>query len=185
MPFNSLGNQNKDKHSIEFYKHVWNSVTGKVLGLGKGDAKMVKCHHCPPESSHHPRDPGRKTTAKHDGFFFQRDELVVWVWTGREAERSVTRKGLRSQLQWSWPHHSKQGRWSRITRSSREMLMPSPHRDPDLLNQNLWGWVPVLTAVQEVLIGSKVWEAALLWHTDTCDVRGDDLPVVHWITHNF
>lgn len=109
---------------------------------------------------------------------------MVWVWTGREDERSVTSKGLWPQLQWSWPHHPKQGPWSRTTRSSWERPMLSPHPSPDLLNQNLWGWVPVFTAVQEVVIGSKVWEVALLWRTGICDVRGDDLPV-HWITHNF
>lgn len=62
-------------------------IIGKALGLGKGYVEMVKRLHCHPESSHHLRELGRKTTAKHR--IFKRDESVVQTQEERIKGQSV------------------------------------------------------------------------------------------------
>lgn len=60
---------------VGFYKHVFHFIIGKLWGLGKGGEKIVKRHHCPPESPHCSGATGRKMTAKH-GRSEQRAGLV-------------------------------------------------------------------------------------------------------------
>lgn len=119
LPSDGLGNQNKDKHSVGFYRHFKNSGTGKILGLGKGNAKMAKHPCCPPESSHLMRKPDGKTTAKHSRiFFFFTAELGVCEHSTRLKDSPLER-GCDLPCNDHRPYHSKQDSRSNITQGLR------------------------------------------------------------------